>query len=172
MMKSSENSGDKKLGEQMLMGIKDALDEYNSANKSKKISITVEDTKRDPTETLNIFNRFGSDKSIIGILGPVFSSELVNNEGAGAFHKIPIISPTSTENFLAEKNPFVFQLNPTYYVRGSLMADFADKELSMKKFVIFSEDTYGVNFAEAFTEQVIKNGGEVIFHKVLFKGKL
>lgn len=163
MMISSENAEEKKLGEQMLKGINDALEEYNKTGQTNKISISAEDTKKDPNEVLQIFNKFGSDSTVIAILGPVFSSELINNEGAASFHKIPIITPTATENFLAEKNPFVFQLNPTYDIRGRLMADFAEGELKMKNFVIFSEDTYGKKYSDSFSDEVIKNGGEIIY---------
>ena len=169
LMKEFENSNEKKLGEQMLMGIKDALEEYNRDNPSKKISLEIEDTKREQSETLEIFNKLGSDINVIAILGPVFSSELTDNEGAAAFHKIPIITPTATQNFLASKNQFVFQLNPTYDIRGRLMADFAQKDLKMKNFAVFSEETYGVNFANAFEDEVKKDGGEIVFTKYYSK---
>jgi ABC-type branched-subunit amino acid transport system substrate-binding protein len=162
MMKNSQNEDDKVLGEQMLSGINKALAEYNTANSTKQAEIIVEDTKRDQSEVLRIFNKFGSDEKIITILGPVFSSELVNNAGAALFHKMPIITPTSTQSFLAEKNPYLFQLNPTYDIRGRIMADFACKDLQMKNFAIFSEEAYGTNFAQSFTDQVIKDGGNII----------
>jgi len=153
---------EKKLGEQMLKGIKDALEEYKGLNPSKSVSIKIEDTKRDQSVTLDIFNKLASDSSLIAILGPVFSSELVNNAGAASFHKIPIVTPTATLNFLAQKNEFVFQLNPTYDVRGRLMAKFAMNELGMKKFVILSENNYGKNFADSFSDEVIRNHGSIL----------
>jgi len=162
IMKSSQNEDDKVMGEQMLRGITKALEEYNTADPTKKAEIITEDTKRDPAEVLQIFNKFGSNENVIAILGPVFSSELVNNAGAALFHKIPIVTPTSTQSFLAEKNPYLFQLNPTYDIRGRIMADFACKELQMKNFAIFSEEAYGNNFAQSFTDQAIKDGGNII----------
>jgi len=48
IMKSSQNEDDKVMGEQMLRGITKALEEYNTANPSKKAEIITEDTKRDP----------------------------------------------------------------------------------------------------------------------------
>src|SRR4030095_13375851 len=118
MMNSSEGISEKSMGVQMLRGINDALEEYNSKNPGQKISIKVEDTKKDPAVTLQCINKFGSDSSVIAILGPVYSSELVNNVGAAKFHKIPVITPTATQNKLASNNEFVFQLNPTYDIRG------------------------------------------------------
>lgn len=171
MMKSSQNEDDKILAQQMLSGINKALQEYNAANPDKKAEIITEDTKRDQAEVLRIFDKLGSDDKVIAILGPVFSSELVNNAGAALFHKIPIITPTSTQSFLAEKNPYIFQLNPTYDIRGRIMADFACEELRMKNFAIFSEEAYGNNFAQSFTDQVIKDSGNIIAIKYYSKDK-
>jgi len=171
LMKNSDNSGDKKLGEMMLKGINDALTEYDSSNLSVKIILKIEDTQKDQSAVLDIFNKFGSDSGFIAIFGPVYSSELVNNAGAAAFHKILTITPTATDNFLAEKNEFVFQLNPTYDIRGKTMAGFAMKELGMKNFIILSEESYGKNFEESFAFEVNKNGGSIVFTKFYSKDK-
>lgn len=162
LMSNSSDREEQKLGEHMLKGIKDALEEYKVLNPNKSVSIKIEDTKRDPSVTLDAFNKLASDSSLIAILGPVFSSELVNNVGAASFHKIPIVTPTATLNFLAQKNAFVFQLNPTYDIRGRLMAKFAMTELGMKKFVTLSENNYGKNFADSFSDEVNRNNGSIL----------
>ena len=74
---------------------------------------------------------------------------------------MPVISPTATVNFLAKNNPYVFQLNPTYDIRGRVIAKFAMKEMGMKNFIILSEDTYGKNYAESFKNEVEKNKGTI-----------
>ncbi|MEO8446995.1 MAG: ABC transporter substrate-binding protein [bacterium] len=165
LMKNSGSAEEKKLGEAMLKGVNDALEEYRISNSGKKITIITEDTKRDPSVALQIINKFGSDSSVIAIFGPVFSSELVNNAGAAKFHKIPVITPTATANFVAEKNEYIFQLNPTYDIRGRIMAKFALKNLRMKNFVVFSEESYGKNFSESFIEEVNAGNGKIVFEK-------
>ncbi|MEO6696153.1 MAG: ABC transporter substrate-binding protein [Ignavibacteria bacterium] len=162
LMTNSSGQSEKLLGEQMLKGIKDALEEYKSSEPDIDVSIKIEDTKKDQTATLDAFNKLASDSNLIAILGPVFSSELVNNAGAAAFHKIPIITPTATLNFLAQNNEYVFQLNPTYDIRGRLMAKFAINELGIKNFVILSEDSYGKNFADSFSDEVRRNKGNIL----------
>ncbi|MBK8984167.1 MAG: ABC transporter substrate-binding protein [Ignavibacteria bacterium] len=160
-MNNTENREEKNLGAEMLQGINDAVKEHNRNNPESKVELITEDTQRDPAITLEIINKFGSDKKVIAVFGPVFSSELAPNAGAPNFHKIPVITPTSTQNFLAQNNPFLFQLNPTYEVRGRTMAKFANDELKMKRFAVFSEDSYGKNFADSFSEEVLKNGGAI-----------
>lgn len=161
LMTNSSDASEKKTGEQLLRGINDALEEYKKSKPRTNVTIDVEDTKRDPLVTLDILNKFGSDNSVIAVLGPVYSSELINNAGAAVFHKMPVITPTATVNFLAKNNPYVFQLNPTYDIRGRVMAKFAMKELGMKNFIILSEDTYGKNFADSFRDEVEKNNGKI-----------
>ena len=139
LMTNSSDASEKKTGEQMLRGINDALEEYKKNKPAITVTITAEDTKKDQSATLDILNRFGSDNTVIAVLGPIFSSELINNAGAAVFHKMPVISPTATVNFLAQNNPYVFQLNPTYDIRGRVMAKFAMKEMGMNNFIILSE---------------------------------
>lgn len=165
LMKDSPGSPDKATGEQMLKGIKDALTEYELSNESLKVEIIIEDTGKDPEKTIDALNKFGSEPSIVSVIGPVFSAELVNSAGAADFHKIPVISPTATLNFLAEKNPFVFQLNPTYDIRGRLMAKYAFDKLSMKKFIVLSEDSYGKLYADGFAEEVRSRADSVLLTK-------
>ena len=157
-MKSSSDNDEKTTGEVFLKGVKDALREYETSDSSfHKVELIIEDTKKDQGLTLEIINKFGTDKNVIALFGPIYSSELVNNAGAADFHKIPLISPTATLNDLAGKNPYVFQLNPTYDIRGKLMAKYAISELGMKNFMILSEDSYGKLYSESFMNEVHSN---------------
>jgi hypothetical protein len=162
LMENSPNKEEGKTGEYILMGIKDALKEYNGSKPKKEVKLIIQDTQRDAALTLNIMNQFGNDKNVIAIFGPIFSHELAPNVGVGTFHKIPVISPTSTQNNLAKDNDYVFQLNPTFEIRGKLMAKYAMEELGMKNFVILSEESYGKTFADSFFGEVEKRGGRVI----------
>lgn len=165
LMQSSENADEKVTGEEILKGITDALDEYNALDSVNNVIIKTEDTRRDPARVLELINEMGSDTNIKAIIGPVFSSEISNNAGAPAFHKIPLITPTATQNFLAENNEYFFQLNPTYETRGKLMGRYATKELKLNRFLILSEETYGIKYAGAFTSEVLKARGNVLATK-------
>ena len=162
LMENSENPEDKVLGEEILKGITDALDEYNSQDTLNNIIIKTEDTRRDPARVLELIDQMGNDTNIKAIIGPVFSSEISSNAGAPAFHKIPLITPTATQNFLAADNQYIIQLNPTYETRGKLMGRYATKELNLNRFLILSEESYGIKYAGAFTSKVLKARGSVL----------
>lgn len=162
LMKNSPENEDRKTGELILKGIKDEITDYKSSGLSNQnIELIIEDTKRDNNVTLELINKLGSDKDVIAIFGPIYSSELVNNTGAAEFHKIPIITPTATSNELAKNNPYVFQLNPVYDTRGRLIAKYSIKELGMTNFIVLSESSYGKLYADSFIDEVSNNKGSI-----------
>jgi ABC-type branched-subunit amino acid transport system substrate-binding protein len=168
MFSESEDNTKKQLGTEILDGIKFALTEY-SKNAPVKVTLEVMDTKRDPVTANEVIKGFGEDESIIGVIGPVFSSELLEAANNGPFFKMPIISPTATGDELASNYNYVFQLNPSYEVRGKLMADYLIKKNGLKNFAIISEETYGDNFRKHFEDEVKTMGGKVVITQTYAK---
>ncbi len=168
MFSESEDNTKKQLGSEILDGIRFALTEY-SKNPTVKVTLEVMDTKRDPAIANEVIKGFGEDESIIGVIGPVFSSELTESAENGQQFNLPIISPTATGDELAANYNYVFQLNPSYEVRGKLMADYLIKKNGMKNFAIISEETYGDNFRKPFEDEVKKMGGKVLITQTYAK---
>lgn len=161
LFRDSEDGSKKQLGTEILDGIKYALQEY-SKNAPVKVTLEVMDTKRDPVMAGDIIRGFGEDESIIGVIGPVFSSELGEAAENGPLFTLPIISPTATGDELAANYNYVFQLNPSYEVRGKLMAEYLIKKNGLKNFAIIYEDVYGENFRKHFETEVKTLGGKVL----------
>ena len=97
------------------------------------------------------------------MIGPIFSSELTQVSELGELYKMPIISPTATGDDLAISHNYIFQLNPSYEVRGKLMADYLFKQQSKSNIVVIGEETYGVNFTKPFEDEIKKLGGKILF---------
>jgi outer membrane PBP1 activator LpoA protein len=162
-----ENSSDesrKQLGKDILDGIRFALSDYNKTAHTK-VLIDIRDTKKDATTVTDIFNAFGENDSIQCVFGPVYSAELAEVAVLGDEDGIPIVSPTATGDDLASTHDYVFQLNPSYEVRGKLMANYLVKNLKMKNFVVIAEETYGVNFSKHFESEVSRLGGKILLSK-------
>ena len=157
----SEDNSKKQLGTEILDGIKFALGEY-SKNGSTKVTLEVMDTRREPIAASDIIKGFGEDENIIGVIGPIFSSELAESALNGPLFKLPIISPTATGDELASNYNYVYQLNPSYEVRGKLMADYLIKQNKLKNFAVIYEESYGENFKKHFETEVKTMGGKVI----------
>ncbi len=161
LFSDSEDGSKKVLGNEILDGIKYALQEY-SKNAPVKVTLEVMDTKRDPVIASDVIRGFGEDESVIGVIGPVFSSELSEAAVNGPQFSLPIVSPTATGDELAANYNYVFQLNPSYEVRGKLMADYLIKKNGMKNFAVIYEENYGDNFRKHFETEVKIMGGNVV----------
>lgn len=161
LFSDSEDGSKKVLGSEILDGIKFALQEY-SKNAPVKVTLEVMDTKRDPVIASDVIRGFGEDEGIIGVIGPVFSSELGEAAVNGPQFSLPIVSPTATGDELAANYNYVFQLNPSYEVRGKLMADYLIKKNGLKNFAVIYEENYGDNFRKHFENEVKTMGGNVV----------
>src|SRR5262245_57023993 len=63
------------LGQNMIGGIKFALDKYNKENADCKISLKVFDSQGDATKATPLATQIVNDDSIVGLIGPGFSTE-------------------------------------------------------------------------------------------------
>ena len=161
LFEGSEDISKKQLGNEILNGLKFALNDFTKST-NIKVSLEVMDTQRDPKQAFEIITGFGEDSSISCVIGPIFSSELLECSELGEKFSIPVISPTATGDKLATEHLFTYQLNPTYEVRGKLMAEYLVKRLGMKNFAVIYEEHYGINFYDHFSEQVYKLGGKIV----------
>lgn len=161
LFRESEDDSKKQLGTEIFDGIKYALQEY-SKNATVKVTLEIMDTKRDPVLASDIIRGFGEDESIIGVIGPIFSSELGEAAENGALFTLPIISPTATGDELAANYNYVYQLNASYEVRGKLMASYLIKKNGLKNFAVIYEDNYGDNFRKHFEQEVKALGGKIV----------
>lgn len=161
LLDDSDDPDDQVLGREILNGIDFALNEYNQAPKIK-VKLITRDTKKDPQTCADAVAKLSEDDSVSVILGPIFSSELAAVTGIALSDEVPIVSPTATGDRLAENHDYVFQLNPSYAVRGRAMADYLIKKLGMKNIAVISESSYGINFSNHFVTEVRKLGGNIV----------
>jgi len=108
---------------EILEGIKFAVSEYNNENNSK-IGLLIRDSERKTDKIKEIKSEFDKLNSIKAIIGPVYSDEVKEALEIFRNSNIPIISPTATENDLASSYPNFFQANPSFILRGKIMAQY------------------------------------------------
>ena len=146
---------------EILEGIKFAFDEYNKT-RSDKIGLLIRDTKKDVNQIKKIKDEFTSLNSIIAIIGPIFSNEVRATLEEFDDYEIPIISPTATDDDLTGTSHNFFQANPSFSVRGKVMAQFVfyveNKRIIS---VINSIEGYSPILAGAFINEFEKLGGKI-----------
>src|SRR3954447_9191305 len=84
------------LGQNMVGGIKLALDDYNKKNPDCKVSVKVFDSQGDPDKATPLATQIVKDSSIIGLVGPGFSGESLATGKTFDAAGLPVISPSAT----------------------------------------------------------------------------
>jgi branched-chain amino acid transport system substrate-binding protein len=147
---------------EILEGIKFAVNEFNRG-RSDKIGLLIRDTKKNTDEIEKIQEEFVPYNSMVAILGPIFSSEVRSALEEFENSDIPIISPTATDDDLTELSTNFFQANPSFSVRGKLMAQYIFYvENKRTVSVLNSINGYSPLLAANFIEEFERLGGKVL----------
>lgn len=150
------------LGVNARNAAKVAVKQANDAGANPKIVLKEFDTQGDPAVASTIKDKFLSDKSVIGVLGPVFSGEtkavLPDLQSSG----LVAISPSATNVKLPEivPNETVFhRVIPDDDVQGQGVTDYIVKVLKPKKVAYIHDNTeYGKGLAEGTMKTVAAAG--------------
>jgi len=149
---------------EILEGIKYATDEYNE-QAEKKIGLKILDTHGDSERIKKLRKEIEEEKNIKALLGPLFSEEcrLICKEFE--YLKIPVISPTATDDELTLECSYFYHLNPPFTIRGKGLAQYIFFVENKKKMIVISSaEGYSRSLAEAFTKEFSMLGGRIVKH--------
>ena len=147
---------------EILEGIKFAFNEFNKG-RNDKVGLLIRDTKKDEDEIEKIRDEFVSLSSIIAILGPIYSNEVRVTLDKFDDYDIPIISPTATDDDLTSISHNFFQANPSFSVRGKLLAQYLFySENKRTVSVMNSIDGYAPILSASFTNEFESLGGQIV----------
>lgn len=152
--------------EEILEGIKFAFSEHNRDKKEGKIGLLIRDTKNARNNIRGIKQEFENLPDLISVIGPLFSDEcrIAIEEFKGT--SLPLISPTATDDDLTLLDSYFFQANPSFGLRGRLMAQylfFVEKKRNIA--VLNAIDGYSPNLAHAFSQEFQRLGGKVVMRE-------
>lgn len=136
----------------------------------KKLSLTVADTKSEASEATNGMQKLISQDKVVAVIGPNQSSAVI---AAGAINngsKVPAITPMGTNPDVTvdpktqKTREYSFRTCFIDPFQGTVMANFASKELKVQKAAILIDNTsdYAKGLAQFFKENFVKNGGAVV----------
>ncbi len=149
-------------GSEILGGIKFAISNYNNTHK-EKVGLLIRNTEGENKNIQLIKNEFSSLPQMKLIIGPIYSNEVKKVLDVFKDTNIPIISPTATENGLTDLYPNFFQANPSFAIRGKVMAQYIYYvENKRKMSVLNAIDGYSPLLANAFVEEFKSLGGEIL----------
>ena len=136
----------------------------------KKLALVVADNKSEATEATNAMQKLISQDKVVAVIGPNLSSAAIAATAVNASAKIAAITPMGT-NPNVTVDPANGKTKPYNYrtcfidpFQGTVMANFATKELKAKKAAIMVDNSsdYAKGLAQFFKENFVKNGGQIV----------
>ena len=137
------------LGQNMVGGIKLALDDYNKQHASCKVGIKVFDSQGDPTKATPLATQIVQDPSIIALVGPGFSGESLATGKTFYAAGLPNISPSATNVTITQQGWTTFhRVIGNDSAQGAADAKYIlDTAKASKVYVIDDGSDYGKGLA-------------------------
>ena len=151
-------------GIQMEQGVVTWLKEHNNTMAGRKVDFISADTGGNPagakTKTQELVER---DKVDV-ILGPLAAFELLAIADYIAQAKTPLLSLAAAEDLTQRKpNPYFLRASACSSQAMHPMADFAAKELKLKRMITISEEfAFGYEQMGGFQQTFEDNGGKIL----------
>lgn len=147
-------------------GIKLAIKQLNAKGgiKGKQITLKSYDNQGKPEEAATAVNKLITQDKVVAILGEVASSRSLAMAPIAQQHKIPMVSPSSTNPKVTEQGDYIFRVCFIDPFQGAVMAKFATENLGLKRVAILRDvkNDYSVGLADFFTMTFKKGGGEIV----------
>lgn len=160
--KFDQNSDVYPVSQGLYYGILMAVENFNKRNNDSKVFIHYVNTLKDQDKPKDIMTELAWNQHADMIIGPLYSEMAASMAPLAEQYQIPMLSPLANSDSLNIDNPYVYQANPTWAVRGKKMADFAVNRLHLDTLaVIVDKNSYGMQEAIAFRDEAEKIGAKV-----------
>lgn len=155
------------LTQAMFNGIRVAVQEHN-ASAGRSVRMVFRDTRNDPERARQVVSELAREGMDV-IVGPLFSAEAEAAGAAAEAAQVVLIAPVATDASVANGRQYVFQANPTFRLRGRIMARYAIDELNLRDFGVVGQygNVISERMAEGFQQEVDTEGGRVRFFEML-----
>lgn len=153
-------------GKGCLDGMKMRIEEANEAGGvgGKKIRLIVEDNKGDRSETIQAYRKLVGKDGVIAVMGPVTSTNTLALRREAAQAKVPVITPTATNDKVTERNSYMFRSCFKDSFQGEVIANYVAKTLGLRKAATLTDKNsdYSVGLTNAFRTAFEAAGGHVV----------
>src|SRR3954447_22646307 len=137
------------LGQNMVGGIKLALDDYNKKNPDCKVEVEVFDSQGDPDKATPLATQIVGDDSIVALVGPGFSGESLATGKTFNAAGLPSISPSATNVTITQQGWTTWhRVIGNDSAQGAAVAQYLKDTANAKKvFVVADDSDYGKGLA-------------------------
>lgn len=151
-------------GIQMEQGVLTYLKEKNYTFAGRKVSFISADTGGNPAGTKTKAQELVEREKVDAVLGPLAAFELLAIGDYMRDHKTPMLSLAGAEDLTQRRpNPYFLRPSATSSQAMHPMADFAAKELKLKRMITISEDfAFGHEQMGGFQQTFEEAGGKIV----------
>jgi branched-chain amino acid transport system substrate-binding protein len=151
-------------GIQMEQGIVTFLKEKNYTFAGRKVEFISADTGGNPAGTKTKAQELIERDKVDTIVGPLAAFELLAITDYIAQQKTPLLSLAAAEDMTQRRpNPYFLRASATSSQAMHPMADYAAKELKLKRMITISEDfAFGYEQMGGFQQTFEDNGGKIL----------
>ncbi len=120
------------------------------------------DTKGNPITAYKMAKKL-KDRKIKGFIGPILDINILTVGTISDIYKIPLISPTATDESLEQLSPYIILINRSLTMEGKAIAHYAYSELGFKTAAtLFPATHYGRTLENVFVREFNSLGGNVL----------
>ncbi|MBU1020202.1 MAG: ABC transporter substrate-binding protein [Firmicutes bacterium] len=129
----------------------------------RDFEVIAYDSKGDPTEGVNAYNRLVDKDGIDALIGGTFSGVTLAIKELAIADNLPVLTPTATNPTVTLDAPNVFRACYTDSYQGTVAAVFSKNNLEATNAAVLynSGDAYSEGLAEAFVAEFTAGGGTV-----------
>ena len=150
-----------------------AIEKINAAGGigGKKIKLITLDTKGDPKEAINAYNRLVDQEKAVAVLGPPISNIGLALAPIANSKKVAIlgsfIDPRVTVGEGGKAQPAMFLMQPSSVQYAEIMAGYAVEKLGLKKIAILynQSNAYSVSLIKPFRDYAESLGATVVIEE-------
>jgi branched-chain amino acid transport system substrate-binding protein len=162
----SLTGGQATFGQSTHNGIMLAVDEINQAGgvNNRKLRIITEDDQSKAEEAANAVTKLISQNNVIAVLGEVASSSSLAAAPICQANKVPMITPSSTNERVTQVGDYIFRMCFIDPYQGEAMANYLGKQAGMKTAAVLVDvkSDYSTGLAANFEKTFVANGGRIV----------
>ena len=148
------------IGQHALNAIKMGLGIADN-NANSRYKLYVFDNQSQPQLSANGVQKLILDYKVIAIIGGLSSKEATTIAETSDLLSIPFMALTQKSG-LTQTGDFVFRNSLTPEMQVGRLVQYASEKLNAKRFaVLYPNDSYGVEFANIYWDEVLRQGGQI-----------
>lgn len=154
------------FGRSTLDGIEQRVKEINQAGgvNGQKLKLIIEDNRGEKQQSVSSYQKLIGIDRVKVVVGPITSTNCLGVVRQTKRARIPLITPTATNDTVAPKSPYLFRACFNDSFQGRIIAQYALKTLKIKKAAVMIDlgSDYSKGLAASFRRAFEAGGGKVV----------